>query len=432
MKKQYTQKLLDYLYAAPTPFQSVEVLAKTLDSAGATRLDELAKWELEKGKLYYFIKDGSQILAFKIGTKPLAENGFRIVAAHHDAPGFRIKPVASTVDGGIERISIEPYGGLIVHGWLDRPLAVAGRICVKTPQGIRAININICKPIMIIPSVAIHIQRDVNEGAKFNVQTEMCPFFALSQDGKTNFLKYIADYAGVAQEDILSYELAPYDYQPGCFVGANEEFASIGRMDDAASAHAAFTALLEAADSENTCIAVAYDHEECGSNSTRGARSNSLKMTIGRICEAFGLTAEERYRATSGSLLYSSDSAHAWHPGYAGKYDPQNQAKLNGGPVLKLTHYQSYATSSRGTAVFKYICEANDVPYQVFTNRSDARGGGTIGPGMAAEFGMTTVDVGNPILSMHAIRELCGCDDHYYMTKMFAAMYRSNLSDLLC
>lgn len=432
MKKQYTQNLLDYLYASPTPFQSVETLQKLLDNAGATQLDELAKWDLQSGRLYYFIKDGSQILAFRMGTKPLPENGFRIVAAHHDAPGFRIKPVPSTVDGGIERICIEPYGGLIIHGWLDRPLAVAGRLCVKDAGGIRAVNININKPIMIIPSVAIHIQRDVNENAKFNVQTEMCPFFALSKDGQTSFLKYVADYAGVRQEDILSYELAPYEFQPGCFVGANEEFASIGRMDDAASAHAAFTALLEASDSENTCIAVAFDHEECGSTSTRGARSNSLMMTIDRICESLDLSAEDCYRATSGSLLYSSDMAHAWHPGYSAKYDPQNQAKLNGGPVLKLTHYQSYATSSRGTAIFKTICENNDIPYQVFTNRSDARGGGTIGPAMAAEFGMTTVDVGNPMLSMHSVRELCGTDDHYYMTKMFAAMYRSDVSGLLC
>lgn len=432
MKKQYTQKLLDYLYDAPTPFQSVEVLSGMLEAAGAVRLDECDPWSPEQGKLYYFVKDGSQILAFRMGTNFLPEHGFRIVAAHHDSPGFRIKPIPSSVDGGIERVSIEPYGGLIIHGWMDRPLAVAGRLCVRTPEGVRSVNVNIRKPILIIPSVAIHLQRDVNENAKFNVQTEMSPFFALSPDGAPQFLNYIAEYAGVDAKDVLSFELAPYDYQPGCFVGANEEFASIGRMDDAASAHAAFTALLEAADSENTCIAVAYDHEECGSNSTRGARSNTLQMTIDRICESLGFSAEEKYRAVGNSLLYSSDLAHAYHPAYAAKYDPQNQAKLNGGPVLKLTHYQSYATSSRGTAIFKYICETNDIPYQVFTNRSDARGGGTIGPSLAAELGVTTVDVGSPILSMHAVRELCGSDDHYYLIKMFAAMYRSDIRSLLC
>ncbi len=431
IKKEYAQRLLDYMYAAPTPFQSVDCLKEMLDNAGAIRLSEIESWDLKPKKIYYFIKDASQLVAFKIGTKPLQENGFRIAAAHHDAPGFRIKPTASETSNGLELINVEPYGGAINHTWLDRPLSVAGRICVRDSQNIKAININIAKPLLIIPSVAIHLNRDINDGAKFNAQTEMKPFFADAQDKKVSFMEYIAEVANVKAEDILSYELSPYEYQPGCFVGANEEFISVGRLDDAAMVHASFTGLIESVDSEYSCIAIAYDHEEIGSTSTRGAKSNSLLMLIDRICEVFAPTVEDKYRTTAASLIFSADMAHAVHPGYTAKYDPTHQVKLNAGPVLKSAYYQSYATSSRGTAIFKTICNNNDIPYQIFTNRSDARGGGTIGPGMAADYGITTVDIGNPQLSMHSVRELCGTDDHYYMTKLFKGMFEADLSGMI-
>ena len=426
IKKQYAQDLLDFLNNAPTAFQSNDELTKMLDAAGAVRLEEGDVWNIEKGKTYYFTKEGTQCAAFRICGEP-KETGFRIGAAHQDAPGFRIKSVPSRIDQGIERMTLEGYGGLIVHGWLDRPLALAGRVFVKDENGeAKAVNVNIKKPLLIIPSAAIHVVKGVNDGAKFNIQTELLPFFAQNSEGKPKFLSYLADFMGVKAEDILCFELAPYEVFDGCFVGANEEFISVARLDDAAMSHDMMAGLIECgADANASHIAVAFDHEECGSNSNRGARCNTIMQIIDRICEKLGYGAEDKYRALSKTVVFSADQAHATHPSYTGNHEMMTPIYLNKGPVLKLSPGQSYATSPRGTAFFKLICEKNDIPYQVFNNRSDGRGGGTIGPMISAEYGVMTVDIGNPVLSMHAVRELGGTDDCYYMTKLFKAFFKN-------
>lgn len=422
IKRKYANDLLKFLNSAPTPFQSVDELEKMLAAAGATKLDEGDEWNVERGKLYYMTKRGTQIAAFKIGGEP-KETGFRIGAAHEDSPGFRIKSVPSKVDFGIERISVELYGGLIVHGWLDRPLAFAGRVMVKENGAAKAVNINVNRPVLIIPSAAIHVERGVNDGAKFNPQTQLCPFFAQSGDGKTHFIDFIAKEAGCAPDDVLSFELAPYEAYPGCFVGENEEFMSVARLDDAAMSHAVIKGVIEAKNAPSCDIAVAFDHEECGSNSDRGARSNTIEQIIDRVCEKLGYGTEEKYRALAKSVIFSADMAHATHPAYLDKAEPTMPVYLNKGPVLKIATGQSYACSAESSAFFKLICEKNKIPYQVFNNRSDVRGGGTIGPMMSATYGIMTVDIGNPMLSMHSVRELGGVDDPYYMTKLFAAFY---------
>ena len=423
VKRKYANDLLKFLNNAPTPFQSVDELEKMLAAAGAEKLDEGDEWNVERGKLYYMTKRGTQIAAFKIGGEP-KDIGFRIGAAHEDSPGFRIKSVPSKVDFGIERISVELYGGLIVHGWLDRPLAFAGRVMVKDKKGnAKAVNINVKRPVLIIPSAAIHVERGVNDGAKFNPQTQLCPFFAQSGDGKTHFIEFIAKEAGCAPEDVLSFELAPYEAYPGCFVGENEEFMSVARLDDAAMSHAVIKGVIEAKDAPSCDIAVAFDHEECGSNSDRGARSNTIEQIIDRVCEKLGYGTEEKYRALSRSVVFSADMAHAAHPAYLDKAEPTMPVYLNKGPVLKIATGQSYASSAESTAFFKLLCEKNDIPYQVFNNRSDVRGGGTIGPMISATYGVMTIDLGNPMLSMHAVRELGGVDDAYYMTKLFRVFY---------
>jgi len=429
-KKKYAKKLLDYLNNAPTPFQSVDLLKAMLDKAGAIEIKDGDPWNLERSKAYYIIKDGTQIAAFKIGTKPIEETGLRIVAAHHDSPGFRVKPGGSTLDGGYERLTVEGYGGLIVHGWMDRPLGLAGRVCVKDGGNVRCVNVNIDKPILVIPSAAIHVVREVNDGAKFNLQTETCPFLCKAGE-KKRFMSYLAEQTGVKEEDILSFELAPYDCTPGCFTGIDGDFVSACRTDDDEMAFTAFTAFCEAIDSDNTCLAFAYDHEEIGSGSTRGARSNTMQMIIDRICEKFAVSQENKYRALAHSLVFSADMAHATHPAYAGKYDPSYPVVLNKGPVLKLTERQSYATSPSGSAVFKMLCERSKIPYQIQVNRSDERGGGTIGPGIAAEYGVVTVDIGNPCLSMHAVRELVGAEDVGHMVDLMKALYNSDLNGIL-
>lgn len=423
VKRKYANDLLKFLNNAPTPFQSVDELEKMLAAAGAEKLDEGDEWNVERGKLYYMTKRGTQIAAFKIGGEP-KDIGFRIGAAHEDSPGFRIKSVPSKVDFGIERISVELYGGLIVHGWLDRPLAFAGRVMVKDKKGnAKAVNINVKRPVLIIPSAAIHVERGVNDGAKFNPQTQLCPFFAQSGDGKTHFIEFIAKEAGCAADDVLSFELAPYEAYPGCFVGENEEFMSVARLDDAAMSHAVIKGVIEAKDAPSCDIAVAFDHEECGSNSDRGARSNTIEQIIDRVCEKLGYGTEEKYRAMSRSVVFSADMAHAAHPAYLDKAEPTMPVYLNKGPVLKIATGQSYASSAESTAFFKLLCEKNDIPYQVFNNRSDVRGGGTIGPMISATYGVMTIDLGNPMLSMHAVRELGGVDDAYYMTKLFRVFY---------
>lgn len=422
IKRQYANDLLDFLNESPTPFQAVDELEKMLIAAGATELDEKDAWSIEKGKIYYMKKRGTQIAAFRINAEP-KDTGFRIGAAHEDSPGFRIKSVPSKVDGGFERLSVELYGGLITHGWLDRPLSLAGRVMIKDENGnAKPVNINIKKPILIIPSPAIHVERET----KLNPQTDLCPFFATSPDGKTHFTKYLADYIGCDEKDVLSFELAPYESYPGCFVGANEEFMSVARLDDAAMAHAVMRGLTETEDSAACDIALAFDHEECGSNSDRGARCNTIEMIIDRVCEKLGYSAEDKYRAISKSVIISADMAHATHPAFQNKAEPTMPIHMNKGPVLKIATSQSYACSSESTAFFKLLCERNEIPYQVFNNRSDVRGGGTIGPMMSASYGIMTVDIGNPMLSMHAVRELGGVDDAYYMTKMFGAFYRGN------
>lgn len=421
--KKYAEKLLAYLDNAPTAFQSVDELEKLLLAAGATELCESEEWQLEKGKLYYMKKAGTQIAAFRIGGEP-RETGFRIGAAHHDAPGFRVKTVPSSVDLGYERLLLEQYGGTLVHGWVDRPLAIAGCVYVKDEEkGFRAVNVNMKKPVLLIPSAAPHVKRGQNDGASFSVQNEIRPFFAACPDGKTTFTKYLADYIGVSESDILSYELAPYDASPACFVGVNEEFISVPRLDDCAMAHAIISGMCEMEESAANSIAVIFDHEEIGSNSDRGARCNTLMQLVDRICEKLGYNTEDKYRALAGSMLFSADQAHATHPSYLGIQDPQLKVKLGGGPVLKLNYKQSYSTSARGTAFFRTLCEKEGIPYQMFNNHSDTGGGGTIGPILSANYGVCSVDIGNPTIAMHAVREFGGTDDGYYMAKLFEAFF---------
>lgn len=418
--KKYAKELLEFLDAAPTPFQSTDELSKMLEKAGAVKLREGDEWKLEKDVLYYMTKEGTQLSAFRISGEP-KDDGFRIGAAHQDAPGFRIKPVPSKIDMGYERVCVESYGGLILHGWADRPLSVAGRIYVKDETGNAiAKNVNIHKPILIMPSAAIHMVRGDEQG-KFNVQTEFLPLFSQNSSGEVRFTEYLAKEIGCKKEDILSFELAPYEYFPGCFVGENEEFISVPRLDDAAMAHAIVSGIIEG---KGGCdIAMIYDHEEIGSNSDRGARSAVLKMLIDRICASLGYTAEDKYRALAKTVVFSADMAHATHPSFAQKSDPNLPVKLNGGPVLKLATRQSYATSSRGTAIFKLLCEKAKVPYQIFNNRSDVGGGGTIGPMLSADLGTVTVDIGNPMLSMHSVREFAGTEDGYNMVRLYAAFF---------
>lgn len=417
-----SDEFLDYVNESPTPYHSACYLSGMLERAGAVRLSEEDAWEILPDRLYYLVKNGTLLAMFRVSSRhtPL-ECGFHIAGAHHDAPGFRIKPAVSTVDGGYERLTLEPYGGLIHHVWLDRPLACAGRIFYEDGTRISAADFNLRKPFAVIPSAAIHMVKNVNDGAVFDLQTEMRPFVAQSADGKPAFLRYAAEAAGVQEARILSFDMMLYDAAPSGYAGLNDEFLSSPRLDDCEMAYAITAGAVSPEAADRSFIALIYDHEECGSESDRGAQGNALEMLLHRLCAQLGYTTDETYRVLSKSIAFSADMAHAAHPAYPQTGDPNTQVLLNRGPVLKLNANQSYATSARGSAYFKKLCEENAVPYQEYVNRSTARGGSTIGPVLSAKGGLLTVDLGNPMLAMHSVRELGGAEDVSHMRRLFSA-----------
>lgn len=426
----YANSMLEYINASPTPYHAVDNLQDMLKKKNAIRLDIDSHWELEKDKLYYVINKDTSIAAFCLGEN--IETGFRIAAAHTDSPCFRIKPTPSFLKEGYELLNIEGYGGSILHTWVDRPLSLAGVVYVNYNDSIKKVLINVTDPIIIIPSIAIHMNRDVNDGVKFNIQNDLCPLFGQSSDDKEQgnkkaFLNFLAKQANCNEEDILSFDLMTYDSSPGIFVGLDKAFISSPRLDDLSMAYSIFSGFLN---SVNPCnkniIAIAFDHEECGSLSDRGARSNFLTMILDRIYESFNKSVEQKYISLSNSFLISGDMAHASHHAYPDKNEPHMRVYLNKGPVLKHNSNQSYASSAKASAFIKMLCKREDIPLQEYTNRSDIRGGGTIGPMLSAEYGITAVDIGNPMFAMHSIRELGGSEDPYLMHRLFESFYSSN------
>ena len=413
---------IEYIDRCHTPYHSVSYFSELLEQAGACRLYEEHEWDIEPDRLYYVVKGGTLLSVFRISSEnmPLS-SGFRIAAAHHDVPGFRVKPAVSTVDGGYERLTLEPYGGLIHHGWLDRPLSCAGRIYYNSAIGTDYVDFDLQKPVAVIPSAAIHMVGDVNDGAKFDLQTEIRPFVGQPEEGCAEFLRYVADHAGVDIEDILSFDMMMYDASPAEYIGINEEFLSSPGLDDCEMAYSVISAILSDELADESFVAFIYDHEECGSASDRGAQSSIFVDMIERICQKMGCNKEEYCRIMAKSVVFSADMAHASHPSYMQKSDPNTIVSLNKGPVLKINSNQSYASSAAGSAFFKKLCKDNGIPYQEYVNRSTARGGRTIGPMLSAMGGVMTVDIGNPMLAMHSVREFGGTSDIYYMRRLLSA-----------
>ncbi|MBQ8164489.1 MAG: M18 family aminopeptidase [Clostridia bacterium] len=418
--------LAEFIDCSPTSYHAVSQTEKILREKGAIKLSYTDSWDIKADILYYVIHENA-ICAFSANPENV-RSGFNIAAAHTDSPGFRIKPCGSKLDSGYERLSVESYGGTILHTWLDRPLALAGRIYVDAAGTQKAVDIDTKKPCVIIPSAAIHIVRDVNESAKFNIQNELSPILMLCSSGEKKFTHFIAGIAGIKEEDILSFDLMPYEAQKTCFVGANDEFISAGRIDDLAMVYSIFSSLpgdsaAKEAASKRCFAAFAFDNEECGSKTASGASSRFAAAVLERVCESFGLTHGETVAALAESVILSADMAHAVHPAYPGKSDPDMQIKMNGGPVLKTSSNQSYSSSPKGCAFFKKLCKDADVPCQLFANHSDMRSGSTIGPILATEFSALSVDIGAAMLSMHSVRELCGSKDPYYMRELFKKFF---------
>lgn len=424
-----TQELLNFINKSKTAFQSAAEIKSILDNQGFTEIKEEDNWDLEKGGKYYITKNDSAVIAFEIGTGDIEKDGFRLIGAHTDSPGFRIKPNPEMlVEGKYLKLNTEVYGGPILSTWFDRPLGVAGRVTLKgeNPFKPKVELVDINKPILIIPNLAIHMNREVNEGYKFNKQKDTLPLVTIVEDKleKDGYLiNLISESLNVKPSDILDFDLFLYEYAEGMLVGPDEELISCGRLDDLWMVFAGLKALLNSNKIKETKVLVALDNEEIGSLTAQGANSSILENILERITLGLKKDREEFRRALSNSVMISADLAHAMHPNYQEKCDPTNTPMLGKGPVLKIAAGGSYSTDSYASAVFKGICEKAGVPCQTFVNRSDLRGGTTIGPITASKLNIPVIDMGAPVLSMHSIRELASVKDNEYTIKAFTEFF---------
>jgi aspartyl aminopeptidase len=426
----YAQELVDFLYESPTAFHAVESVKSMLSPLGFKELKEEEKWDLVKGGKYYIVKNESAIVAFTVGEGEIEENGFKIIGSHTDSPTFRVKPSPEIVsESSYVKLNTEVYGGPILNTWLDRPLSLAGRVVLRSenplyPQ-IRLVNIK--KPILIIPNLAIHMNRNVNSGVELNKQKDMLPMLSLVNETLEKdkyMLNTLAAELSVAAEDIMDFDLFLYEYEKGSIIGLNNEFVSSGRLDDLAMVHASVTALCRSEAGKSTNIAACFDNEEVGSSTKQGADSELLPSILERIAICLGKNREDYYRALAKSFMISADLAHAVHPNAGEKHDPINRPVINRGPVIKINANQSYTTDSVSAAVYEQLCRRAGVPVQKFVNRSDERGGSTIGPISSTHLHIRSVDIGTPILAMHSVRELGGTMDHTYVTRSFEEFYK--------
>ena len=429
MEKKLALELVDFLYDSPSACHGVKATQKILDENGFIEIKETDKWDLQAKGKYYVIKNDSALIAFEVGTGDIEEAGLRLIGAHTDVPGFRIKPNPQMIsEGKYVKLNTEVYGGPILHTWFDRPLSIAGKVSLKGASPLkpetRLVNIN--KPLLIIPSLAIHMNREVNEGFKINRQVDTLPLLGLINDKleKEDYLMNIlAEELQVNKEDILNFELGLYEYEKGMLIGMNEELISSGRFDDLWMVYAGIKALVDSRENAATKVMICIDNEEIGSLTAEGANSTLLNNILERIALGLGKDREGYYRALANSIMISADLAHAVHPNLGDKHDPTNRPVLEGGPVLKIAASGSYSTDSFNGAVFAGVCEAAGVPFQKFVNRSDVRGGTTIGPVTAANLTIPVIDMGAPVLGMHSIRELASVKDNYYTVEAFTEFF---------
>lgn len=429
MEKKLALELVDFLYDSPSACHGVKATQKILDENGFVEIKETDKWNLQAKGKYYVIKNDSALIAFEVGTGDIEEKGFRLIGAHTDVPGFRIKPNPQMIsEGKYVKLNTEVYGGPILHTWYDRPLSIAGKVSLKGSSPLkpetRLVNIN--KPLLIIPSLAIHMNREVNEGYKINRQVDTLPLLGLINDKleKEDYLmNIISEELQVNKEDILNFELGLYEYERGSLIGMNEELISSGRFDDLWMVFSGIKALVDSRENEATKVMICIDNEEIGSLTAEGANSTLLNNILERIALGLGKDREGYYRTLANSIMISADLAHAVHPNLVDKHDPTNRPVLEGGPVLKIAASGSYSTDSFNGAVFAGVCEAAGVPFQKFVNRSDVRGGTTIGPVTAANLTIPVIDMGAPVLGMHSIRELASVKDNYYTVKAFTEFF---------
>jgi len=428
----FAQELLDFIEESPSSFHAVESVKKMLIPQGFRELNLNQKWALTPGDKFYVTRNNSALLAFIVGQGEPEKHGFRLIAAHTDSPSFRIKTLPEiSVEGRYLKLNTETYGGPILNTWLDRPLSLAGRIILRgnSPFFPQSKLFHSDRPLLVIPNLAIHMNRKVNEGLELNKQKDMLPLLAQITEGlqtKGILMNHLAEALHCLPEDILDFDLLLFESEKGCLVGLQNEFISSARLDDLAMIHTGTWAIAKAKVSLSTKVLVCFDHEECGSTSKQGAASPFLAHVLERILLAQKRDRETYFQALEHSFLISADMAHALHPNSNEKHDPINRPVLNGGPVIKISANQSYTTDAESSAIFSALCQSVNVPVQKFVNRSDERGGSTIGPISTTHLDIRSVDIGNPVLAMHSVRELGGVKDHLAMANVFSSFFETD------
>ena len=429
------KRLLSFLDASPVNFLAVKNLTEELQQHGYRRIDTTeALGTVKAGDKFFVTKNDSSIYAFQIGRKPLAETGFHMICAHCDSPTFRIKPHAEIdCEGGIVKLNTEVYGGPIMSTWFDRPLTLAGRVIVKSKDVMTptTLLLHVKRPLLQISNLAIHFNRQVNDGVKLSRQKDVLPILGIINDEleKGNLLMNIIleelnKQQTVAREDILDFDLYLADATPACTFGAHNELISSGRLDDLSMCFAGLEALLASQPTDTTQVLAIFDNEETGSQTKQGAGSPFLSYMLKSIALAQGGTEEAYYQAVERAFMISADNAHAWHPNYSEKYDPTNHPMLGGGPVIKFNAAQKYASDAYSASVFAGLCKKAGVPCQRFVNHSDVAGGSTLGNILASSIPLRGVDMGNAILAMHSCRETGSTADHEFCVKVFTQFYQ--------
>ena len=419
---QFNSDLLVFLDASPTPFHAVRCMSELLAKSGFTELNESDSWTLKTGDKHFLSRNGSSIIAFTVGSTPLTTAGLRMTGAHTDSPCLMVKPQPEIAVKGYLQLGVEVYGGALLNPWFDRDLSIAGRLVYRNKrQQLKQTLVDFKRPVAIIPSLAIHLDRKANSDRTVNAQTDLPPLLMMT-DKAESFRELLADEFLLDGEEVLDYEMCLYDTQGAAMLGINNELLASARLDNLLSCFVTTQALIQA-DATNTCLMVCNDHEEVGSVSAVGADGPFLEAVVARLTES-----DERNAVIDKSLMISCDNAHAVHPNYPSTHDSLHSPRLNGGPVIKVNVKQRYATTSLTASLFRQLCADVDVPVQSFVSRSDTACGSTIGPITAARLGVATLDVGIPQLAMHSCREVTGSLDAARLTDVLAAFFNRSSS----
>ncbi len=429
--KPLSEDLIRFIDDSPTPFQAVKTMADALQKAGFEELAEKDAWQTKPGKRYYVIREDTSIAAWITGNQSPTLHGFRIIGAHTDSPNLRIKPNPNILKEGYQQLGVEVYGGVLLSSWADRDLSLAGRVIITDKQNktLSKRFVKLDQAILRIPLLCIHLNREVNtKGLILNPQNHLAPILSLQSEAEDPLRALLSKELKTAPEQIVDYDLSLYDVQKSNFLGASQEFIAGPRIDNLFSCFCGLEALLSLSQKKNapqtTAMMVAFDNEEIGSLTAQGARSSFLKSILKRINQADSDTPPQTYeRALASSIFLSADMAHAVHPNYRERHDPQHFPHINQGPVIKINAQGRYATNGYTSANFELICRRHKIPFQKFVNRTDLACGSTIGPFVASDLGIACLDVGAAQLSMHSIREMCGSVDAYYMIEAFKGFY---------